>query len=155
MDIKCQHCGSYNNIREVVEKCLECNQNLFKPKTENMNPFKVNDTVYHIKYGEGLVIEVQTDTVLVKYEKESHWHSDLMLLSFTPYKLEGFTQERPFEPEIGKFYWFCADDMLEQKTVIYGKLGGIYPKEKYPYYCMGAASYSHISDKNPLENDSE
>lgn len=151
MDIKCPHCGSYNNIREVVEKCLECNQNLFKPKTENMNPFKVKDTVYHIKYGEGLVIEVQTDTVLVKYEKESHWHSDLMLLSFTPYKLEGFTQERPFEPEIGKFYWFWDEGMLKNNFVVYAHYSG---KDEEGYNTLYASGYQFISDKNPL-HDSE
>lgn len=97
MDIKCKHCGSYNNIREIVTRCTDCGNNLFNSKIENMNPFKAKDIVYHIKYGKGVVIEVQTDTVLVAYDDESRWHSDLSLLSFTPYELKGFTQERPLE----------------------------------------------------------
>jgi hypothetical protein len=231
MDIKCPHCGSYINIREVVTRCTECgkelfnikkenmkatlenflvkwdgnnplwnelidwlNKNkttpfagywqnkyygivngkknavlfkdiaehsiiitleqwkeLFKPKKENMNPFKVKDKVYHIKYGKGIVIEVQNDTVLVAYEDKSRWHSDLTLLSFTPYKLEGFTQERPFEPIVGNYYWFWDDEMIDKKAAIFGKLGEIDKSDKRPYYCIGAACYANISDKTPLE----
>ena len=35
MDIQCNNCQSYLNIREVVTRCTECKE-LLKPKTNNM-----------------------------------------------------------------------------------------------------------------------
>jgi hypothetical protein len=151
MDIKCSHCGSYLNIREVVTRCTECGKELFNSKKENMNPFKVKDTVHHIKYGKGIVIEVQNDTVLVAYEDESHWHSDLSLLSFTEYTLQGFSQERRAEPEIGKFYWLWDEEMIDNEEVAYAKLADIDKDgEDWIYHTKGSYYY-FISETNPLE----
>jgi hypothetical protein len=147
MDIKCKHCGSYLNIREVVARCTECGKELFNSNKLNMNPFKVKDTVHHIKYGKGTVIEVQNDTVLVAYDDESKWHSDLSLLSFTPYKLEGFTQERPFKPIVGNYYWFWTPAMLVNKAIGYGKFVGM----KNGRYQFGNNEVEYCSENNPLE----
>jgi hypothetical protein len=231
MDIQCNNCKSYLNIREVVTRCTECkelikpktdkmkatldnflvkwegnspiwkeliewlnkdaNNNLFSGdmedryygriegkrrcpeshklidelintpiisleqwkelinKTENMNPFKEKDTVYHYKYGEGKVIQAHTLTVLVQYEKERYWHSELTLLSFAPYKLEGFTQERPFEPIIGKNYFFWNKGTLETAVVGWGMYVGKSNDELKPYI-FGSLAFSFCSDKNPL-----
>jgi hypothetical protein len=231
MDIQCQHCESYLNIREVVTRCTECkellktktnnmkatldnflvkwdgnnplwkeliewlnkdtNNNLFSGdvesryygriegetrapesyrlidelintpiisledwkqlinKTNNMNPFKEKDTVYHYKYGEGKVIEVQNDTVLVQYEDKSYWHSELTLLSFAPYKLEGFTQERPFTLEVGEYYYFWDVETIMNDAVGYGRLKQISNNINFPYF-FGTKYFQFCSDKNPL-----
>jgi hypothetical protein len=149
MDIQCNNCQSYLNIREVVTRCTECKE-LIKPKTNNMkNNFKEKDTVYHYKYGEGKVIQVQNNTVLVQYENENHWHLDLKLLSFAPYKLEGFTQERPFTPEVGEYYYFWNDATIMNDAVGFGKLKSISNNEFYPYF-FGTKYFQFCSDKNPL-----
>jgi hypothetical protein len=148
MDIQCPFCKSYLNIREVVSRCTECKELIFNLKTQKMNLFKEKDTVYHYKHGEGKVKEVSQDTVLVQYEKLSHWHSDLTLLSFTPYKLEGFTQERLFEPEVGKMYFFWDEKDLKCKYVVYGLFTG--KMNINLYGCSDDLFYEHISDKNPL-----
>ena len=149
MDIQCQHCESYLNIREVVSRCTECKELIFNLKTQKMNLFKEKDTVYHYKHGEGKVKEVSQDTVLVQYEKLSHWHSDLTLLSFTPYKLEGFTQERPFEPKIGKKYFFWNDETINDDCVGYGKLKQISNNINFPYF-FGTKYFQFCSNTNPL-----
>ena len=154
-DIKCQHCGSYNNIREVVTRCLQCNQNLFNQKTNNMkNVFKKGDRVYHIHHGWGKVERISL-WIWVKFEKDKIVRSIYdYLLSFTEYRLEGFTQQRSFEPEIGKFYWFWDDGDLECKTVVYSVYKGFGHKD-FPYKCHFGSNFQFISDKNPLENDSK
>jgi hypothetical protein len=227
MDIQCNNCQAYNNIREVVTRCTECKE-LLKPKTNNMkatldnflvkwdgnnpiwkeliewlntkvthkylgnnniyygivdgipktlannnfikdpliiitleqwkelltktetmNPFKEKDTVYHYKYGEGKVIEVQNDTVLVQYEDKSYWHSELTLLSFAPYKLEGFTQERPFTPEVDEYYYFWNVETIMNDCVGYGRLKQISNNINFPYF-FGTKYFQFCSDKNPL-----
>lgn len=77
--------------------------------------YQVGDTVYHYKYGNGTVIEIQKDCVFpvkVKFQngaaffnhdgKEDLWNN-LLVLSFTPYNFVtgGFSQERPL-PNIKK-----------------------------------------------------
>jgi phage FluMu protein Com len=139
-------CGFDKSIVITLEQW----QQLLNPKTKEMkNPFKEKDTVHHIKYGKGLVIDVQTDTILVKYENESHWHNDLRLLSFTPYTLDGFTQERPFEPVVGQMYYFWDKPMVGCKTVLLGEYVGFGHKE-YPYRCSNFINYEHCSQTNPL-----
>jgi len=148
MDIQCNNCQSYLNIREVVTRCTECKE-LIKPKTKNMNPFKEKDTVYHYKYGEGKVIEAHTLTVLVQYENKNHWHLDLKLLSFAPYKLEGFTQERPFTPEVGEYYYFWNEETKNDDCVGYGRLKQISNNINFPYF-FGTKYFQFCSETNPL-----
>jgi hypothetical protein len=114
-----------------------------------MNPFKKKDTVYHYKYGKGKVIQVQNNTVLVQYENENHWHLDLKLLSFTPYKLEGFTQERPFTPEVGEYYYFWNDETIMNDAVGYGRLKQISNNINFPYF-FGTKYFQFCSETNPL-----
>jgi hypothetical protein len=146
---ECENCGIEIDVREVVKTCPHCKKNINKPKTENMNKFKKDDKVYVHPYGWGIVNEIQGEYVIVHYQNKPKLVS-VCLVSFTEYTLEGFTQERPFEPEIGKYYWFWDDEMVEKKAVILGKLGEIDNEDKFPYYCIGAGCYKHISETNPL-----
>jgi predicted nucleic acid-binding Zn-ribbon protein len=230
MDIKCPHCGSYINIREVVSRCTECGKNLFNLKKENMkatlenflvkwdgnnplwkeliewlnknkttpfagywqnkyygivngkkdavlfkdiaehsiiitleqwkelltkkenmkNVFKKDDSVYVWPYGWCEFYEYRYGYVQVTQDGMTY-DVNLKLVSFTQYRLEGFTQERPFEPIVGNYYWFWDDEMIDKKASIFGKLGEIDKSDKRPYYCIGAACYANISDKTPLE----
>ena len=150
MDIQCNNCNSYLNIREVVTRCPECKELIFKPKTNNMNPFKEKDTVYHIQYGKGQVIDKKDKHVSVIYDngKTVH-HYDLTLLSFTEYKLEGFTQERPFTPEVGEYYYFWNDETIMNDAVGYGRLKQISNNINFPYF-FGTKYFQFCSETNPL-----
>lgn len=78
--------------------------------------FKEGDKVFHIEYGRGVVIRSVIDEnypVEVDFDDGSHilftktgkeTKSSLQpMLSFTEYRLEGFSQERPEElPEVGE-----------------------------------------------------
>jgi hypothetical protein len=81
--------------------------------------FKVGDKVFHICYGWGEVIKVDSDkkfglTIMFNYkdvESEEYFSLDgkefefdlKSILSFTEYTLQGFSQERPIIlPEVGE-----------------------------------------------------
>jgi hypothetical protein len=115
-----------------------------------MNNFKEKDRVFHYKYGEGIVREVYEGSVLVKHGNNSLWHNDLTLLSFTPYTLEGFSQERPFEPVVGQMYYFWDNDMIKEKTVIYSELWGIDLCDDFKYLTIQERPFQNISETNPL-----
>jgi len=157
MDIKCKHCGSYINIREVVSRCTECGKELFNSNKENMkNVFKEKDRVFHILYGWGTVEEVTIhNKITVHFDigrRKSGYiiNSFCKLLSFTEYTLQGFTQERPFEPIIGKYYYYWTKESLEVDCVGYGKYLGISRDELAPYI-FGTKKFPFCSENNPLE----
>jgi DNA-directed RNA polymerase subunit RPC12/RpoP len=158
-ETKCPHCGSYINIREVASRCTECGKELFNSNKENMKSvFKDGDTVYHYQHGEGIFKQCQTSLEYTVYFLKGYSSEPALigtgiydLLSFTPYRFQGFTQERPFKPEIGKFYWFWDDGYLERGVVVYGKLISIGEHSLYSYKIDDRAYYQNISDKNPLE----
>jgi hypothetical protein len=58
MDIQCNNCKAYLNIREVVTRCTECKE-LLKPKTNNI--MKTNYQVT-IGYKAVVCIEVKAST---------------------------------------------------------------------------------------------
>jgi hypothetical protein len=150
MDIQCNNCQSYLNIREVVTRCTECKE-LIKPKTKNMkNNFKEGDKVFVYPYGwcEYCHESVNVGKVVVKYKFIYH-EVDIFLVSFTEYKLEGFTQERPFEPEVGEYYYFWNDETIMNDAVGYGKLKQISNNINFPYF-FGTKYFQFCSDKNPL-----
>jgi hypothetical protein len=146
---ECENCQSEIDAREVVTRCPECKELINNPKTKTMNNFKEKDTVYHYKYGEGIVREVYEGSVLVKHGNNSLWHNDLTLLSFTPYTLEGFTQERPFEPVVGQMYYFWD---RHWNYCSYAKYLGKSICEEFPYVAeirCNNALYQHISKTPP------
>jgi hypothetical protein len=69
------------------------------------------------------------------------------LLSFTEYTLEGFTQERPFEPVVGQMYYFWNEDMIECKAVLYSQY---LCKNYLGYINSWSYGYKFISETNPL-----
>jgi hypothetical protein len=150
MDIQCQHCESYLNIREVVTRCTECKE-LLKPKTKNMkNNFKKGDEVFVAHYGwcEYCHESANVGKVVVKYKFIYH-EVDIFLVSFTEYKLDGFTQERPFEPKIGEKYFFWNDETINDDCVGYGKLKQISNNINFPYF-FGTKYFQFCSETNPL-----
>lgn len=74
--------------------------------------FKVGDRVYHHKYGWSTIAHIDK---IIKVNFDNNYsitfdNNDLVFLSFTKYTLEGFSQERPWEPEIPEigewaFFW--------------------------------------------------
>ena len=231
MDIQCNNCNSYLNIREVVTRCTECKE-LIKAKTNNMkatldnflvkwdgnnpiwkeliewlnkdtnnnlfsgdmedryygriegkrrcreshrlidaintpiitleqwkelinkkdkmeNNFKNGDKVFVYPYGWCILIGIYIDDYcLIRHnEQQIEVHKDL--ISFTEYKLEGFTQEIPFTPEAGKNYFFWNKGTLETAVVGWGMYVGKSNDELKPYI-FGSLPFSFCSDKNPL-----
>jgi hypothetical protein len=227
MDIQCNKCKSYNNIREVVTRCTECkellktktdkmkatldnflvkwdgnnpiwkeliewlntkvthkylgNNNIYYgivdgiPKTlannnfikdpliiitleqwkellkpQTMNKFKNGDKVFVAPYGwcEYCHESANVGKVVVKY-KFIYYEVDIFIVSFTEYKLEGFTQERPFDPKIGEKYFFWNDETINDDCVGYGRLKQISNNINFPYF-FGTKYFQFCSDKNPL-----
>ena len=76
--------------------------------------FRQGDRVYHFLYGWGDVIQIVTNNnylwVRVQFDDKPKDFQDNfkdgILLSFTEYKLEGFSKERPEElPKKGQIVW--------------------------------------------------
>jgi hypothetical protein len=79
-------------------------------KIEINDIFKVNDRVYHHKYGWGTVEATFYGRVMAEFDNTKNvireLDGDIKLLSFTEYTLEGFSQERPEElPKKGQVVW--------------------------------------------------
>lgn len=151
MDIQCNNCQSYLNIREVVTHCTDCKELIFKLKTKNMkNNFKKGDKVFVAPYGWVEFISQQEDSNICMVERNGNaFNVDIRLVSFTEYKLEGFTQERPFEPKIGEKYFFWNDETIMNDAVGYGRLKQISNNINFPYF-FGTKYFQFCSDKNPL-----
>jgi hypothetical protein len=149
MDIQCNNCQAYLNIREVVTRCTECKE-LIKPKTKNMkNNFKEGDKVFVYPYGWCILIGIYNDDYrqIRHNEQQIEVHKDL--ISFTEYKLEGFTQERPFTPEVGEYYYFWNDETIMNDAVGYGRLKQLSNNINFPYY-FGTKYFQFCSETNPL-----
>jgi hypothetical protein len=119
-------------------------------KTEKMNNFKNGDKVFVAPYGwcEYCHESVNVGKVVVKYKFIYH-EVDIFLVSFTDYKLEGLTQERPFTPEVGKNYFFWNKGTLETAVVGWGMYVGKSNDELKPYI-FGSLAFSFCSETNPL-----
>jgi hypothetical protein len=119
-------------------------------KTETINNFKEGDKVFVAPYGwcEYCHTSVNVGKEIIK-QGCNHYEVDTTLVSFTEYKLEGFTQERPFTPEVGKNYFFWNKGTLETAVVGWGMYVGKSNDELKPYI-FGSLAFSFCSDKNPL-----
>jgi hypothetical protein len=148
MDIQCNNCQSYLNIREVVTRCTECKE-LLKPKTMKNN-FKNGDKVFVYHYGWVKFIEQHEHTNFCMVELNGNvFNVDIFLVSFTEYKLEGFSQERPFTPEVGEYYFFWNDETIMNDAVGYGRLKQISNNINFPYF-FGTKYFQFCSNTNPL-----
>jgi hypothetical protein len=231
MDIQCNNCQAYLNIREVVTGCTECkellkpktknmkatldnflvkwdgnspiwkefiewlnkdmNNNLFSgdmedryygrvegkrrcpeshllidaintpiisleqwkellTKTEKMDNFKKGDKVFVAPYGWVEFISQQEDSnICMVVRNENAFNVDIRLVSFIKYKLEGFTQERPFTPEVGEYYFFWNEETKNDDCVGYGRLKQISNNINFPYF-FGTKYFQFCSETNPL-----
>lgn len=104
---------------------------------KNKAIFKVNDKVYCIMNGHGIIdeiseevaelypIKVKFNNVIISYTYDGRYSQRLFpTLSFTEYKLEGFTQERPeILPNEGDIVWIKEDE-----DQYYWQIGHFYKK---------------------------
>ena len=126
--------------------------------------FKVGDKVYDVRYGCGEVthsshsahypIEVVFDKCKDYYTYAGYDHLSALvpLLSFTEYKLEGFSQERPeVLPERGQIVWvrssensnwYCTQFMYKDKGMYRATTAN-------PFDDANGAHYKFITTENP------
>lgn len=72
--------------------------------------FKIGDTVYHYEFGKGVVTCTNRWIHEVNFDNGCYNQPvDVKFLSFTPYTLQGFTQERPHEYKKGDLVLCCHD----------------------------------------------
>jgi hypothetical protein len=129
---------------------LEQWQQLLNPKTETMNNFKKGENVYVYPYGFGIFEKYYgSDGCVVNYNNIPYY-VNINHVSFTEYTLEGFTQERPFEPVVGQMYYFWDEAYLQRGLVVYGRLNSIEDNPKYIYKIDDRAYYEFCSETNPL-----
>jgi hypothetical protein len=115
-----------------------------------MNNFKKGDKVFVAPYGWVKFIgEHEHTNICMVALNENAFNVDIRLVSFAEYKLEGFTQERPFTPEIGKFYFFWNDETINYNCVGYGRLNHISKNINFPYF-FGTKYFQFCSELNPL-----
>ncbi len=124
--------------------------------------FRQGDRVYHFLYGWGDVIQIVTNNnylwVRVQFDDKPKDFQDNFkdgfLLSFTEYKLEGFSKERPEElPKKGQIVW--GRDKDYQNWHIYHFS---HKSEDGLYHLSSDNSRStyilkQITTKNPFENE--
>lgn len=119
--------------------------------------FKEGDRVFDIRYGWGVVEEVQT-SVCVKFDscemdRNRYWGTLLRVLSFTEYTLAGFSQERPEElPKKGDIVWVRME--FPARWIV----GHFFEKEDDRYHISCDNKYSHtygyeIRTTNPYEDE--
>lgn len=124
--------------------------------------FRQGDRVYHFLYGWGDVIQIVTNNnylwVRVQFDDKPKDFQDNFkdgfLLSFTEYKLEGFSQERPEElPKKGQIVWGRDEDYQSWHIYHFSHKteDGIYhlsSDNKRNMYQL-----KQITTKNPFENE--
>ena len=115
--------------------------------------FKRGDRVFHYAYKWGKVIKTREEAykgktiVVVAFEDKeagmvNFQEGGILLLSFTEYTLQGFSQERPidwdgYKGKWGKFY----DDCNNKNFCIIDKLESFDDSQKYPFNAEFCNSY--------------
>jgi len=146
----CENCGIEIDAREIVTRCPECKELIYKLKTENMkNNFKKGDKVFVYPYGWCEFRYYNHTKAGIKFN-EIPYEVSLELVSYTEYTLQGFTQERPFEPVVGQMYYFWDEAYLQRKFVVYGRLNSIEDNPKCIYKIDDRAYFQFCSETNPL-----
>ena len=120
--------------------------------------FKINDRVYHYKYGWGTIEGIFSGRVIAEFDKTKglirELDGDKKLLSFTEYTIENFSQERPEElPKKGDIVWTRNEYPSEWE------IGYFFKKEGNTYYTSASKNSQgwrsaglEITIKNPYEN---
>jgi hypothetical protein len=128
--------------------------------------FEIGDKVYCCIFGWGIVeeinyhheypIKVKNTSMVASYTIDGrYWESLSITLSFTEYKLEGFTQERPEKlPNIGDIVW--VRDTESQDWVIthfIKKMGSFYVCSDSSSETDYLTSWDYITTENPYKNE--
>lgn len=124
--------------------------------------FRQGDRVYHFLYGWGDVIQIVTNNnylwVRVQFDDKPKDFQDNFkdgfLLSFTEYKLEGFSKERPEElPKKGQIVWGRDKDYQNWHIYHFSHKSddGLYHLSSDN--SRNAYILKQITTENPYEND--
>jgi len=124
--------------------------------------FKTNDRVYHHHYGWGIIKDIHygvNKRILIEFDDTPNLVIEMFnekpVLSFTEYKLVGFSQERPEElPKKGDIVW-VRKEFPSEWTIghFLDKIGNEYCVCLSPN-CGGAThSGIEIRTTNPHENE--
>lgn len=105
--------------------------------------FKIEDKVYHYKYGWGVVTNFSRALIRVNFKNKPEYLAiDNELLSFTEYTLQGFTQERPISlPEVGELCLVRDDPNHFWIAKIFCSYN---PKNTFQYTMVDKLSYRYI-----------
>jgi hypothetical protein len=132
---------------------------------KNKSVFKKGDRVFDIHYGWGVIIEVVQDfiySIIVEFDGdnfESYTYDGRInkgisaFLSFTEYKLEGFSQERPEElPKKGQICW-VRDSEFQSWMIAHfmERINDLY-QVTLNWDKKTASYWKYITTKNPYEN---
>ena len=124
--------------------------------------FKSGDKVYHYKYGWGEILRIDYSPVrriIMDFENEVDFSREMYnesnLLSFTEYRLEGFSQERPEElPKKGQIVWGKTEFFKEWYIGhFYEKRGDDYLISSNPNPTGWHNIVQEITTKNPYNNE--
>ena len=121
--LKAKYCKTkfkvLENINERPQSLADLAAFIFKKQnsgsvdnlTKKKNVFKVEDKVYNHKHGWMVVSGVYLDSCTCVDVNGTYLRFSMEYLSFTEYKLTGFSQERPIElPEVGEVCLFSVDE---------------------------------------------
>lgn len=89
--------------------------------------FKVGDKVFNIQYGWGVISDIYSEMIIVKFNGIQYGFLNVnnKTLSFTEYTLEGFSQERPDDlPKKGDIVWVRDREYDNWMITYFMKLGG-------------------------------
>lgn len=119
--------------------------------------FKIGDTVYHYEFGKGVVTR-DTNRWLHEVSFDNGCYNQPVnpsLLSFTPYTLQGFTQERPYEYKKGDLVLCCHDiNVLDPRWFIrfYSHTGSSNRYHVSPYEDLALDSTLVVKHIKPYKN---
>jgi len=129
--------------------------------------FKVGDKVFDIRYGWGIVSEICQDllfSISVDFDYDNcfsytfnkiFYNRNLPFLSFTEYKLEGFSQERPEElPKKGQICW-GRNELSSEWDIGYffEKRGNKYLMNSRPIKIGWHIEVIEITTENPYKDE--
>jgi hypothetical protein len=127
----------------------------------NEKIFKIEDKVYHICYGWGVIIDESISHFAIKFINDDKpiLIFETRLLSFTEYTLEGFSQEEPEKsPNQGDVVWVRDDN--DDKWDINHFIHYI-QNSKYPYIVSpdndeeNIRAFKYLTITNPYANDTK
>lgn len=120
------------------------------------NIFEPNDRVFHILHGWGNVISCSDIGARVKFDDDIHDRLIVFdFLSFTEYKFEGFSIDRPeILPEFGQVVWVRDENDDEwEVTHFIKKDGPCYDTCESNPFSGHYSTWRYLTTKNPYLNE--